>query len=57
MDDDVGCAPILFLGLFAAWLTHVIYCLSAGKWGFLVAGAICFPIGIIHGVMVWFGYR
>lgn len=40
---------------FAAWLTHIIFCLSVGKWGFLIAGAMMFPIGIIHGVMVWMG--
>lgn len=28
----------------------------AGKMGFLIAGAIMFPIAIIHGVMIWFGY-
>jgi hypothetical protein len=42
-------------GGFAAWLTHVIVCLSSGSWGFLVAGALMWPIGIIHGVGLWFG--
>jgi len=47
---------LVIIGLVgAAWLTHVITCLTAGKWGFLVAGAIFFPIGIIHGIGVWFG--
>jgi len=39
----------------AAWLTHVVVCLKAGSWGFLVAGAIFAPIGVIHGIGVWFG--
>ena len=39
----------------AAWLTHVVTCLAAGAWGYLIAGAILFPIAIIHGVMIWFG--
>ena len=39
----------------AAWFTHVIVCLKAGAWGFLIAGAIFFPIGIVHGVGIWFG--
>lgn len=43
------------VALFAAWLTHVITSLAGGLWGFLIAGAILFPIGIIHGVMIWFG--
>lgn len=41
--------------IFAAWLTHVVVCLKAGLWGFLIAGAIFFPIGIVHGIGVWFG--
>jgi hypothetical protein len=44
------------LACVGAWLTHVITCLMYGLWGFLVAGALLFPIGIIHGVMIWFGY-
>lgn len=42
--------------LFAAWLTHVIHCLAESAWGFLIAGAVCFPIGIIHGIGLWFGW-
>ena len=34
----------------------VIACVSAGKWGFLIAGAIIFPIAWIHGTGVWFGF-
>jgi hypothetical protein len=43
------------LTTFAAWLTHVIVCIKAGSWGFLIAGAIFFPVGIIHGIGLWFG--
>ena len=39
---------------FAAWLTHVIVCLSTAAWGFLIAGAILFPVAIVHGTWVWF---
>jgi hypothetical protein len=39
----------------AAWLTHVIVCLKLAKWGFLIAGALFFPIGIVHGIGIWFG--
>ncbi len=46
---------ILSLAFIAAWLTHIVTCLAGGLWGFLIAGAILFPIGIIHGVMIWFG--
>jgi hypothetical protein len=40
---------------FAAWLTHVIVCIKASSWVFLLAGAIFAPIGVVHGVGVWFG--
>jgi len=45
---------ILGLTCFAAWLTHIITCFSDGLWDFLIAGAIMFPIGIIHGIWLWF---
>lgn len=44
------------IAVFAAWLTHVVVCLAGGLWGFLIAGAIFFPIGIVHGLGVWFGW-
>ena len=52
---------ILFgLGLIvwpvAAWFTHVIVCLQAESWGLLIGGAIFFPIGIVHGTGLWFGF-
>ena len=47
-----GC---LVIASIAAWLTHIVTCLAYGLWGFLIAGAIAFPIGIIHGVMIWMG--
>ncbi|QWY83067.1 hypothetical protein [Rhizobium phage RHph_X66] len=49
--------PAILIGLavFFAWLTHIIVCLKAGFWGFLIAGALFFPIGIIHGFGIWIG--
>lgn len=50
-----------FISLFAVliaflgWFTHIFVCLSAGLWGFLIAGALFFPIGVIHGWGIWFG--
>jgi hypothetical protein len=40
----------------AAWLTHVFTCLANGEWGFLIAGALAFPIAIVHGIGIWFGF-
>lgn len=45
----------LFVLFFGAWLTHVITCISDERWGFLIAGAIMFPIAIIHGWGIWLG--
>ena len=53
MDDFIA----WFIGswAFASWFTHVIVCLNAGKWGFLIAGALLVPIAFVHGTGVWFG--
>lgn len=46
---------LLFLYIFAAWLTHVIVCIKTTSWLFLIAGAICFPVAVVHGTGIWFG--
>ena len=51
--DNLTALIILIVGL-AAWLTHVFFCFANAAWGFLLAGAIFFPIGILHGVYLWF---
>lgn len=38
-----------------AWITHVLTCIQTEQWLFLIAGAIAAPVGIIHGVGLWFG--
>ncbi len=48
-------AFLFSLGCFAGWVTHIIVCIQTASWLLLIAGAIMFPIGIIHGVGVWFG--
>lgn len=44
----------LFLSI-GGWLQHLYTCFSQGKWGFLIAGAICFPVAVIHGWGIWLG--
>lgn len=46
---------VLILWMPAAWVTHLIVCFSDDKWGFLVAGAIFFPVAVVHGTGVWLG--
>ena len=48
------CGGLLVLVLPAAWVTHVIICFQENRWGFLIAGAIFFPIAIAHGIWLWF---
>lgn len=46
---------IIGLALLAAWFTHLFTCFAAAAWGLLIAGALFPPIGIVHGIAVWFG--
>lgn len=45
----------VFIWGFASWITHIIVCLKTASWGFLIAGAIAFPIAWVHGTGIWFG--
>ena len=45
---------IIGLTFLFAWFTHIFTCFAEGLWGFLIAGAIMFPIGIFHGIYLWF---
>lgn len=59
MDSDAFgylIGAVIFLGLLAAWFTHVIVCFTEGFWGFLIAGALFFPVAIVHGIGLWFGF-
>lgn len=38
-----------------AWITHILHCLIHAKYLLLIAGAFMFPVGIVHGVGIWFG--
>ena len=57
--NEKGNAEVLGLGLvawlIAAWITHVVVCLKTASWGFLIAGAIMFPVAWVHGTGAWFG--
>lgn len=45
---------VIFCVFVGAWLTHIFTCFAQGLWGFLIAGALMFPIGILHGFYLWF---
>ena len=44
---------IILLG--AAWLTHFIDTINDGEWILFIAGLVIPPIGILHGIGLWFG--
>jgi hypothetical protein len=54
MKDETLGVFLFFAWAISSWLTHIIYCFGAGKWGFLIAGALCFPIAWGHGTYLWF---
>jgi hypothetical protein len=39
----------------AAWLTAIVVCAANGAWPLLIATALFFPVGVVHGVGIWFG--
>jgi len=41
--------------IYAAWLTSIVFCASNGQRPLLVASAAFFPVGVVHGIGVWFG--
>ncbi|HEU4838053.1 MAG TPA: hypothetical protein VFS88_01425 [Micavibrio sp.] len=51
----IATALIIFVGGFAAWLTHIVNCFQDGEWGFLLVGALFFPLAVIHGIGIWLG--
>lgn len=54
MNDSI-LGLIFILWTVLAWFTHVVVCITTSKWIFLLAGAVFFPIGCVHGTGVWLG--
>jgi hypothetical protein len=52
---EAGGSLLFLLTIYCAWLTHIVNCAEDRLWGFLVTGAIVFPVGILHGLGVWLG--
>jgi len=61
MDSDKALGAFILTGFgltvisVAAWVTHIYVCFKASDWGFLLAGAVAFPVAVVHGVGIWFG--
>lgn len=46
---------VFFTAMIGAWLTHVVVCLLNATYVLLLVGTFVFPVGIIHGIGIWFG--
>ncbi len=55
MNIIIGIWMLVAISTIPAWITHVVVCIKAETWIFLLAGAVFAPIGVIHGWGVWFG--
>ncbi len=53
-----GALTAIVLGFWcvAAWLTHIVVCFKTASWGFLIAGALFFPVAWVHGTGIWFNW-
>lgn len=44
------------LASIGGWFQHLYTCFNERLWGFLIAGAIFFPIAVIHGWGIWLDF-
>lgn len=62
MKKQRGSTSAGFIALFvfaislAGWLTHIVDCLMHQLYVLLLVGVFVFPVGIFHGIGVWFGF-
>lgn len=40
---------------YSAWLTSIVFCATNDQRPLMIAAAAFFPVGIVHGIGVWFG--
>ena len=56
MDLTTAATIILVVAIaYSAWLTSIVFCASNRMRPLLIAGATFIPVGIVHGIGVWFG--
>lgn len=56
---SLGCMAAFFfllLSCFPAWITHVLNTIQDEQWVLLVVGALFWPVGVVHGWGIWFGF-
>lgn len=47
--------PFVALGCIGAWITSLWVFAMSHQWLYVALDICVFPVGIIHGVMVWIG--
>lgn len=52
---DLIVTTLFIIGTLGAWVQHCVTSLIAESWGMLIVGALFFPIGIVHGWLIWLG--
>jgi hypothetical protein len=56
MDSRTAMSLLLLAAFcYSAWLTSIVFCAANGFRPLLIASALFFPVGVVHGVGVWFG--
>jgi len=58
MSRDLMVDILIFLGLAVAglaWMSHTAYSIIVRDWAMLVAGGMSVPVGVFHGLGLWFG--
>lgn len=56
MDLTTAATIIVVLAIaYSAWLTSIIFCATNGHRPLMIADAAFFPVGIVHGIGIWFG--
>ena len=48
-------SALLIAFCYAAWLSSIVFCAANGHRPLLIAAAMFFPVGVVHGIGVWFG--
>jgi hypothetical protein len=54
--DPTTAAVVMLAGMFtySAWLTSIVFCSAHSERPLLIA-AVFFPVGVVHGIGIWFG--
>jgi hypothetical protein len=56
MDLTTAATIIVVLAVaYSAWITSIVFCATNGHRPLMIADAAFFPVGIVHGIGIWFG--